>query len=487
MKKKNIGVNALLNVIKSGLSVIFPLITYPYALRKLGADAVGKVSYGDSIVSYFSLIAMLGIATYAVREGVRKKHDRSQFTQFASEMFTINVTAMIAAYLLLIAAVVLVRPLHAYSRLIMLQSISIALTVVGVDWINTIFEDFLFTTVRGIAAHIVSLVLLFVMVKGPDDFYLYALLSITTNAITCITNWIYCRRYAHIRLTRHPNFRAHMKPILILFVNALAISIYVNSDTTMLGWIKGDHAVGLYTVAVRVYTIVKSIMAAIYAVAIPRLAYLIGQADTAGYRKLYSDLWCVLSILLLPTMTGLICLSDEAMYYMGGAEYLPAASTLQILAVAMLFAIFGGLVTSCLNVTLGRERENLQATVLGAALNCGLNLILIPLMAQNGAAITTVLAEVIVLGICFVRIPQKEIYFDFRRIGRALLHAGIGSLVIAGYAFCIKQLTVHMLYRIVWIVPGSVLLYGILLLVLRDEYAVQALQQLKRKLGRTHE
>ena len=75
MKEKNIGINAILNVIKSCLSVIFPLITYPYALRILGADGIGKVTYGESIVSYFLLIAMLGITTYAVREGAKRKKE----------------------------------------------------------------------------------------------------------------------------------------------------------------------------------------------------------------------------------------------------------------------------------------------------------------------------------------------------------------------------------------------------------------------------
>lgn len=35
MKNKNLGINSLLNVIKATLSIIFPLITYPYAIRVL--------------------------------------------------------------------------------------------------------------------------------------------------------------------------------------------------------------------------------------------------------------------------------------------------------------------------------------------------------------------------------------------------------------------------------------------------------------------
>ena len=97
--------------------------------------------------------------------------------------------------------------------------------------------------------------MLFVLVKQPSDYYMYALLAITTNGITRISNWFYCRKYAKVQITLKPNISKHAKPILILFANAVAVSIYVNFDTTMLGWMQGDYYVGLYAVAVRVYTI----------------------------------------------------------------------------------------------------------------------------------------------------------------------------------------------------------------------------------------
>ena len=144
-----------------------------------------------------------------------------------------------------------------------------------------------------------------------------------------------------MRVTLKPNFSKHAKPILILFANAVAVSIYVNFDTTMLGWMQGDYYVGLYAVAVRVYTIVKNILVAIYAVTIPRLAYLVGKGDMQEYRKLYSKLWEGLALLLIPAVIGLIGIAREVMLYMGGEEYLPAVLTLQILSVALLFAVFG--------------------------------------------------------------------------------------------------------------------------------------------------
>lgn len=71
VKNKSLGVNAVLNAFKSALAILFPLITYPYAFRILHTEGIGKVNYATSIISYFILIASLGISTYAVREGAK--------------------------------------------------------------------------------------------------------------------------------------------------------------------------------------------------------------------------------------------------------------------------------------------------------------------------------------------------------------------------------------------------------------------------------
>lgn len=68
MKRKSIKKNYLFNLAYQILILITPLITTPYLSRVLGADGVGSVSFAESIVSYFSLFAYMGISTYGQRE-----------------------------------------------------------------------------------------------------------------------------------------------------------------------------------------------------------------------------------------------------------------------------------------------------------------------------------------------------------------------------------------------------------------------------------
>ena len=87
MKRKSLGVNALINSIRSVVNLIFPLITFPYVSRVLGVSGIGIYNFSSSIVSYFILIAALGINTYAVREGARLRENRSLISNFASQVF----------------------------------------------------------------------------------------------------------------------------------------------------------------------------------------------------------------------------------------------------------------------------------------------------------------------------------------------------------------------------------------------------------------
>lgn len=480
MKKKSIGINAVLNVIKSGLSVIFPLITYPYALRVLGAVNIGKVSYSQSIISYFSLIAMLGISTYGTREGARKKKNPTEFEKFVSEVFSINIFSTLLAYFLLALTLIFVDKFSDYRTLLLIQSLSIAFTTVGVDWINQVFEDYLFITIRSIVAHIICMVLLFVFVRKPEDYYFYAFLSITTNFITCISNWFYSRRYVKIRFTLYPNWHTHMKPLIILFVSAAAISIYVNVDTTMLGWIKGDYDVGLYTVAVRVYSIVKTLLAAVYAVSVPRLAGYTEDRQGIEYKNLYSSMWQYLSLIVIPAGIGLACISEEVMIFMGGSEYTTATLVLQILAVALIFAIFGGLVTACLNITLGREKINLEATILSALINIGLNLVFIPLWGFIGAAFTTTISELFVLVYCILKTPDLSNYLEWKVVRKSLMHALIGSICIVCVSYGLKLVLTPGIYRIVIIIPMCVLVYALILVGFRESIFFQCFEKVKK-------
>lgn len=478
LKKNRMSINAVLNAIKACLSIFFPLITYPYALRILGKEGIGKVSYGQSVISYFAMLAMLGVSIYGVREGTKLKNNNENFTNFINEVYTINILSTSVAYIFLFVMLFTVDRFINYRYLIILQSVSIILTTLGVEWINIIHEDFWLITIQSIIVHIISMILLFIFVTSPEHYYIYAFITILSSGIVGLSNRYYIRKYVHLKFTITPNLHQHIKPLLIMFSNSIAVSIYVNFDTTMLGWIKGDADVGLYSIAVKIYTIIKGILVAIYAVSLPRLAGYVGQNAFIEYKQVFSRICNYLSLILIPTSVGILCLSNEIMLFMGGRDYIAASFSLQILSVALIFAIYGGLITAVLNITIGKEKENLIATFWGATINFSLNLFFIPLWGINGAALTTLISELFVFLYCFFKTEQHSKYLEPSSIIRNIIQAGISSIGIIGVATLIKKHIDSWLLRIIYIIPVSVTIYILILLLMRNTIMLSILNRI---------
>lgn len=408
MKEKSVFKNVLYNIIRVSLSVIFPLITFPYVSRVLTAENLGKVNYALSIENYFSLIAMLGINTYAVREGARKRSNKEDFNTFANEIFTVNVITTIFSYFLMFITIGVTKELHSYAALIGLQSISIILNTIGVDWVNSVFEDYFYITVRSFIIQLILLVLMFLLVKKPNDYYIYAMLTVLSNGLCCILNYFYSRRYVKIQLVKNCQFVNHLKKIIIFFANSLAVNLYLNADTTMLGYMAGDYTVGIYSVTAKIYNVVKAVIAGMFTACIPRLSLYYGNNDIKEYKKLVNNVINICTLFMFPTVTGLIILAKPIVLILSGESYIESVSSLSIISFGIIGAIYGGITTNCINLPAKREKYNLIATILAAVINIVLNLGFIPFWKENGAAITTVIAEFIVLIYCIA--TNKEFW-----------------------------------------------------------------------------
>lgn len=195
MREKSLKLNSFMNTFKTLMTIIFPLITYPYALRVLGVSNIGKANFANSIVSYFVLIAGLGISRYAIREGARKRDDKNEFSDFAGQMLAISLVSTVLAYVLLGITLLISPNLHPYIKLIMIYSVSIVGTTFGMDWVNSAYEEYVYITLRSILFQFISMILLFCFVKNESDLIWYVWISVISNIGANILNFFYIRKY----------------------------------------------------------------------------------------------------------------------------------------------------------------------------------------------------------------------------------------------------------------------------------------------------
>ncbi|WP_418417339.1 flippase [Blautia sp.] len=478
-KEKSIGVNAFLNGLKTILSVIFPLITYPYAARVLQVENMGKVDFSNSVVSYFVLIAGLGISTYAIREGAKVRDNRDDLDKFSSEMFSINIISVLISILALIIVIVLVPKFHSYIPLIFVQSFAIFGNLIGVTWLYSIVEDYVYITVRSLVVHVVALVLLFLFVHGESDYVFYAATTVIANVGANIFNFIHAKKYVRIRLITKLNLKKHIKPILIIFASAVTTTIYVNSDKTILGFLSDEFHVGLYSTSVNVYTVLKSCIAAVILVALPRLSNYLATGHKKEYEKTAIDIFKMFMMILLPVMVGLFVTADAVIEIIAGSSYAEAATSLRILSISLVFSMIATYYTNAVLLPMNQEAIVLKGTALSAILNIVLNFILIGVFKQNGAAFTTLLAELLM---CIYQ------YFYVRKVLRIKISLRyITSLLVGCLGIVAVSIVCDIVFRsfiinLIMKITISILVYASALLGLKNDMAYSMFNDVIQKI-----
>ncbi len=400
-KQKSLGKNAVLNTLKTVLTILFPILTYPYILRVLQLETFGRYKFSHSVVSYFALISALGIYAYAIREGTRLRGDRKAISRFASEMFSINIYSTAFSYCLLTIAFFLIPKLFPYRMLMSILAVEILLTAFSLNWLYVIYEDYSFLLIISMICQMLALAALFLFVRRPSDVGRYAAITVLSNYGFGAVSLFYSRKYISLRFVPKPESR-HFKPILTIFLTAIAATIYINSDITILGWIKGDYATGIYGTASQIYLIVKQVLNATVAVMIPRMTDMIQNHDKEQVEAFGGKVFNFTLAICLPALTGVFCISPELIKVVLGSSYLPVVKPLRILSIALIFAVLANFFANCVLISLRKEKIVMTATVIGALLNIVLNLVLIPVWGESAAAFTTLLAESCVFGIAFI-------------------------------------------------------------------------------------
>lgn len=477
-QKHSLKVNATLNATKQICAIIFPLISFSYSSRILGATGIGVYSFGNSIISYLLLIAALGISNYATREGAAIRDNKDKLTTFAREVFSINIIMTFLAYAVLAFLLVFWNKLDTYRETILIQSLAIILTTLGADWVNSIFEDYYYITVRYIVVQIISLICLFLVVRTQEDVIKYTVIATMATAGGNIFNIFYVRRYVKLKFVFHTNFKKHIIPMLILFANSIALTIYLNSDITILGILSTDANVGIYTIATKIYTLVKTVINALIFVTVPRFSYYIAHKEKQKYNNTFSDIYNVLVLLIFPVAVGLFMEAQNVLVVVAGKEYVSGTASLRILCIAIVFGVLSCLY--CYSVLMPNRLEKyfLYSTIAAAIINILLNIVIIPYYNMAGAAATTLIAEAVVF-----YLTQKyskgsvELYIN----NKCVINSIVGSIGIILICLITSGFISNRALQLIAAISLSIVYYLSVLLITRNEYLVSVIRLVKNK------
>lgn len=379
------------------LHVLLTLLTTSLTLRYLGTDGSGMIDYGASYVTIFTILCKLGIDSILVNEIVKGEHPSGTLVGTTIGLRLLSALLSVG----IIAAVVsLLKPNETEILLItVIQSCSLLL--VSFDTIDFWFQSQLQSRYTALSKAISFLLVCgfrLTLIALKADVYWFAFASVMDALIIGVMLLMFYRRTATDPLRFSWKTARYLLPLSAPFiVSALLITLYTQMDTIMLGSLvteNPDSAVGIYNAAAKVCNMWVFVPIAVIDSARPMIMGQKGR-DEVSYQTRYRRLYAAVVWLGIVAGIAISLLSGFIIWIIAGEEFAAAAPVLTVLIWARLFSVIGttrGIWMVCENLS----RYVVIFAAAGAAVNFAINMVLIPQMGAMGAAVATLITEIVV-------------------------------------------------------------------------------------------
>lgn len=468
-----------MNAILTMSQFIFPLITFPYVSRILLPEGTGKVSFATSIISYFTMFAQLGIPTYGIRACAKVRDSKEKLTKTVQEIFIINIIMSIVSYSVLLIVITIVPRLQQDKNLLLIVSSTILFNTIGMEWLYKALEQYTYITIRSIIFKLIALLAMFAFIHQKSDYVIYGGISIFAASASNVFNFLHVHKYISLRPVGRYNFKQHLEAVIVFFAMSCATTIYTHLDTVMLGFIASDIDVGYYNAAVRIKSILVSIVTSLGAVLLPRASYYVQNGQMEEFRKITKKAINFVFLISIPMMLYFIFFAQEGIYFLSGEAYSGSIVPMQIIMPTLLFIGLTNIMGIQMLVPLGKEKKVLYSVIAGAAVDVVLNTLLIPKFASSGAAIGTVIAEFVVFVTQYFAL-HKEAQDAFQSI-----HFGKITLAIVVASVSSLWIKLLPLGSLISLILSAALFFGsyaVLLLVTKEPLSIEILNQLIRNI-----
>ena len=387
------------------LVIILPIITTPYVTRVFSSDDLGTYGYFNSIVTYFILLATLGVANYGTKviSGHRKEIGKNFW----------------GIYSLQLGATVLSLSLY----VVLCLTLSLVSKGLDISWLFQCLEDFRKITVRNITVKLVGVASIFLFVKSANDLYLYVFLLTIFELLGQLSMWLPAREFIgrpHFDLDYASH---HLKPIILLFLTQVASSLYVTLDRTMLGALASTKDVGIYDQALKLVNILLTLVTSLGSVMLPRVSHLLATGDSKAVNKMHEMSFLIYNLVIFPIMAGMLIVNDDFVQFFLGQDFQDARYAIAIMIFRMFFIGWTNIMGIQILIPHNQNKEFMISTTAPAIISVGLNLLFLPKLGYIGAAIVSVLTEALVWAI--------QLYFTRRYIKEVPIIGSMIKIVLA--------------------------------------------------------
>lgn len=436
--------------------------------RYLGVDKYGIFGFATSLTAILAVTVDLGINTHVIRH-VATDYDSAP--KYLGNAIPLKSIFGVGTMILTVIILIIMKTDELTFTVTLLFAIEMIIKSL-MSLLNGSFQAFEEGKYQGIGNTLLhTILLIFILITIFGDFGLFgvALSYILANLIAFTYTY-----YAFKKHISKPKFELDLKfckkitRLSIPFaVIGLLYTIYYSIDMVMLTNMVGSYASGIYNATYKLISVLTLFYSVYTAVIFPVMSKFFNNDDTMLLISFEKSIK-YLMLVIIPIAIATVIYSTDIIHLIYGHKYDAASSALSILIWTVCLLFISGAANSLLNAS-HKEVTVTKIYAIAAAFNIILNFFMIPYLSYDGAAITTVLSELLIVIIQFYIIykighrPNKKLYYD-------LIKIIVGSAILG---IILQFLNLNM-----WVaLPVGILIYLITIYLLRffdddDKYII---------------
>lgn len=408
------------------VSVVISSLTFPYLVRQLGVEMYGLWSYVVAIGAFLDCVADPGLAVYATQKVAAERKDA--FRLLPDVLALRCLCSLLAIAILLTIASLETRP--KIRHLMLFYGIGLFLTnLLGSDYLLGALEMFHARSLLAVIQQSACAIGFFTLVRSPGDVLWLPACVLGTSIVTGIIGWIVLWRagYKISPVLQPATWKAILVPGSHYAASSLMSSFYHRTGHVVVRWFLGDHALGIYSAAVRFVDLLRNFVIVVLNVLMPRMAL----EAKSGPRlpQLAKFAAGIMALISIPFTAGMISTAHLIVPWLLGPKYGESIPLLRWMSFYVITASAASLLAGTVLYAMGRHRAYLVSTGSGAATGVLLYLVLTRLWGLTGAGLAFVLAEVVVACVAYWQLPRE--LHDFWKVPPIRVAVCAGFLMVA--------------------------------------------------------
>jgi O-antigen/teichoic acid export membrane protein len=475
--KKSIKKNYMYNLFYQIMIIILPIITTPYLARTLGAAGNGIYSYTIAMTTYFILFGSLGMNLYGQREIAYNQNNKEKISKIFWELILLKCITMLFSIIIFYILCASHGDYALYYRILILQLISNCLDI---SWFFQGLEEFKSLVAKNLFVKLISIVMIFTLIKGPNDVVKYIFIYTLSTLLGNISLWLNISKYINKVEIEKMNIVKHIKPMLILFIPQIAIEIYTVLDKTMIGSITNNMSeVGYYEQTQKIVKILLTVITSMGIVMLPRIANCFAEEKKEKIKEYMKKTFEFAFFLAFPMIFGIILVSNEFVPLFFGPGYDKVKIILPLMSLIILFIGLSNITGTQYLLPTKRQKEYTFSVIIGAIINFIFNLFLIHFYQSLGACIATIIAEFCVTIVQFYFIRKEINIMNVIRTSKNYFLAG--SIMFIFVKIISLFMASNILCLLIQVILGCII-YFIILYILKDKFLLYIINLIKEKM-----